>query len=68
MNNSPLTIARVTKGLTQTQLAKKLGVEQSTISQWERNINRMSFGDLRRVCAVLGIKDLNTLCEGVKIS
>lgn len=61
MNNSPLMIARITKGLTQAQLGKKLNVTQSTISYWEKNINNMTFGDVQRVCKVLGITDINTL-------
>lgn len=53
--------ARVLKGLTQAQLGKKLGVKQSTISQWESNINSVSFGDIIKMCKVLGITDINTL-------
>lgn len=64
MSNSPLAIARITKGLTQAQLGKKLGVKQSTISNWERDINVMTFGDVQRVCKVLGITDINTLRTG----
>ena len=64
MSNSPLAIARITKGLTQAQLGKKLGVKQSTISNWERDINVMTFGDVQRVCEVLGITDINTLRTG----
>ena len=45
--------------MTQAQLGKKLGVKQSTISSWERNINSMTFGDVQRVCKVLGITDIN---------
>lgn len=58
---TPLTIARITKGLTQAQLGKKLGVKQSTVSSWEKNINSMTFGDVQRVCKVLGITDINIL-------
>lgn len=58
---TPLTIARITKGLTQAQLGKKLGVKQSTVSSWEKNINSMTFGDVQRVCKVLGITDINVL-------
>lgn len=56
---TPLMLARIRKGLTQAQLGKKLGVKQSTISSWERNINSMTFGDVQRVCNVLGITDIN---------
>ena len=60
---TPLSLARISKGMTQAQLGKKLGVKQSTISQWESNINSMSFGDIIRVCKLLGINDLNVLKE-----
>jgi transcriptional regulator with XRE-family HTH domain len=56
---TPLTIARISKGMTQAQHGKKQGVKQSTISSWERNINSMTFGDVQRVCKVLGITDIN---------
>jgi transcriptional regulator with XRE-family HTH domain len=58
---TPLMLARIGKGLTQAQLGKKLGVRQSTISQWEKNINCMTFGDVQRVCKLLGITDINIL-------
>lgn len=55
MNTNTIKLARVSKGLTQEQLAKRLGIKQSTLSQWEKNIDRVSFGDVRRLCKVLGI-------------
>lgn len=58
---TPLTMARISKGMTQAQLGKKLGVRQSTISQWEKNVNCMTFGDVQRVCKLLGITDINIL-------
>ena len=62
---TPLSLTRISKGMTQTQLGKKLGVKQSTVSQWESNINSMSFGDIIRVCKLLGINDLNVLKEEI---
>ena len=41
MNTSTIKLARVSKGLTQ--------------EQWEKNIDRVSFGDVRRLCKILGI-------------
>lgn len=55
MKTSTIKLARVSKGLTQEQLAKRLGIKQSTLSQWEKNIDRVSFGDVRRLCKILGI-------------
>lgn len=56
-----LKAARAERGLTQAQLAKKLGIKQCTLSNWERNIEAVSFGDVIRLCKVLGITDINTL-------
>lgn len=47
--------ARVLKGMTQEQVAKRLGIKQSTLSQWEKDIDHVSFGDVRRLCKVLEI-------------
>jgi transcriptional regulator with XRE-family HTH domain len=58
---TPLKLARLTRGLTQEQLAKALGVEQSTVSYWEQDIGRMNFRDVLRVCKLLGINDINIL-------
>ena len=52
--------ARAMKGLTQAQLAKKLCITQSAMSYWEKNINHVAFGDVQRLCKVLGL-DLNDL-------
>ncbi len=60
---TPLKLARLTRGLTQEQLAKALGVEQSTVSYWEQDIGRMNFRDVLRVCKLLGINDINILKE-----
>lgn len=63
---TPLALARISKGMTQEQLGKKLGVGQSTVSHWEININSMTFGDVQRVCKVLGIRDINILRTEVR--
>ena len=53
--------ARVLKGLTQKQLAKKLGIEQATLSKWEEDISHVSFYNVDRLCRVLDIEDINIL-------
>ena len=53
--------ARVLKGLTQAQLAKKLGVHQSTIAIWEEDISHVSFYNVDRLCRILEIEDINIL-------
>ena len=46
--------ARKKAGLSQLELAQKLGVNQPQISRWERGINRPSDTQLERIKAVLG--------------
>lgn len=53
--------ARVLKGLTQAQLAKKLGVHQSTIAIWEEDISHVSFYNVDRLCKALDIEDMDVL-------
>lgn len=52
--------ARAMKGLTQAQLAKKLGITQSAMSYWETHLDGVSFGNVQRLCKILGI-DINDL-------
>lgn len=52
---SLLRTVRKEKGITQTQLAQSLGVEQSMVSKIERRERRLDVSELRRVCLVLGI-------------
>lgn len=46
---------RVERGLTQVELAERLGVDQSLVSKVERRERRLDVAELRRVCAALGI-------------
>ena len=64
MKPTPLKLARISQGMTQAQLAKKLGVKQTTVCNWEQDIGRMNFRDVQRVALVLGINDLNYFAEG----
>ena len=50
---------RLEAGLTQAQLAEKLGVDQSLISKVERRARRLDVAELRTLCLVLGV-DLAT--------
>lgn len=38
MNTKELQQLRTGKGMTQTELAKKIGVDQSQVSRWERGV------------------------------
>lgn len=51
--------ARKERGITQVQLAQRLGVEQSLVSKIERRERRLDVSELRRVCLVLGISLLD---------
>ena len=47
--------ARMTQGMTQAQLAAKLGTKKGVISLWETEKNFPSEGNLVKVCEVLGV-------------
>ena len=53
--------ARVQLDLSQEQLAKRLGIQRSTMSKWENDIGKVSFENVQRLCKVLNIKDINEL-------
>ena len=46
---------RVEAGVTQVELARRLGIEQSTISKIERRERRVDVAELRQICIALGI-------------
>lgn len=46
---------RVERGLTQVELAERLGVDQSLVSKVERRERRLDVAELRRVCVALGV-------------
>ena len=51
---------RTTKKLTQGQLAKLLGVDQRTVSAWEKGICEPSFAILSKLCEIFE-EDFNGL-------
>ena len=57
MKSNKLKAARVMTGLTQTQLAKKLGKNQSWVSDIENDgIGEAKLIDIIRLCKILGIE------------
>lgn len=46
---------REAKGMTQVELAEALGVDQTTISAWERGIAEPTIFNLRRLADILGV-------------
>lgn len=51
-------LVRLKKRWTQTELAKKVGMSQSTISAWERGEKEPTYLAFCQVCKKLGIKEL----------
>ena len=43
---------RIEKGMTQTQLAQKLGVDQRTISAWEKGVCEPSLSIVLTLCEI----------------
>ena len=57
---------RKQKGLTQMQLAEKLGITDKAISKWERGIAMPDSSIMLQLCEILGIS-VNELLSGEKI-
>ena len=47
--------ARKAASMTQRQLAEKLGVANTSISNWEKDLSRPDADALQRLCAILGM-------------
>ena len=54
---------REKSGLTQSELAKRLGLTQSTVSKFERGDRRLDVVQLRTICAHLGVSLLDFVSE-----
>lgn len=48
--------ARLSRGLTQTAVARQLGVSTQAVSKLENNAARASFERIHRLCQVLGLE------------
>lgn len=55
MSKITVKAARVNAGLTQEELANKMGVHRSTISSWEANPSTMQIKDAELLCKILNI-------------
>lgn len=51
---SPITAARLAAGLTQSQLAERVGVAPQQIGAWERGERKPKFDALMRIAQALG--------------
>lgn len=56
--------ARKAAGITQTELAAKLGVTSGAVSQWEKGLTRPEIGKLKQLADVLKITVDDLLTEG----
>jgi len=61
-----ISLCRKEKGLTQENLAEKLGVSKNAVSKWERGICLMDMSLLKPLCEILEIS-INELLSGEKI-
>lgn len=48
-------LIRKTMGITQEELAKRIGVTQGTVAQWEKGLTHPAFDKLPKVADVLGV-------------
>lgn len=51
--------ARVNAGLTQKQLAERMGRNPQTILNWERGNTNMTVEDFKQLCTTLGVDEDN---------
>lgn len=54
-SDSPITAARISAGLTQAQLAEKIGCRQKDVSYWETGHYRPSVSSLAALASALGV-------------
>lgn len=47
--------AREVVGITQSELAEKIGVSQKDLSRWETNFYKTDVYTLRKICIALGV-------------
>ena len=63
LSGRKIKMAIAQQGLTQEKIAKRMGVTQSTVSYWISDIDRMSVGNLKRLCRILNILPADVLEE-----
>lgn len=63
LSGRKIKMAIAQQGLTQEKIAKRMGVTQSTVSYWISDIDRISVGNLKRLCRILSISPTEILEE-----
>ena len=61
LSGRKIKMAIVQQGLTQEKIAKRMGVTQSTVSYWISDIDRISVGNLKRLCKILSVSPTEIL-------
>lgn len=64
LSGRKIKMAIAQQGLTQAKIAKRMGVTQSTVSYWISDIDRISVGNLKRLCRILSVSPAEILKEG----
>lgn len=62
-SESPIARKRIERGLTQEQLAAKIGVDYRVVGTWERGEKSPRVGNLRKLATVLGCTMDELLCD-----
>ena len=63
LSGRKIKMAIAQQGLTQAKVAKRMGVTQSTVSYWISDIDRISVGNLKRLCRILSVSPAEILEE-----
>ena len=63
LSGRKIKMAIAQQGLTQEKIAKRMGVTQSTVSYWISDIDRISVGNLKRLCRILSVSPTEILEE-----
>ena len=63
LSGRKIKMAIAQQGLTQAKVAKRMGVTQSTVSYWISDIDRISVGNLKRLCRILSVSPAEILKE-----
>lgn len=61
LSGRKIKMAIAQQGLTQAKVAKRMGVTQSTVSYWISDIDRISVGNLKRLCKILSVSPTEIL-------
>ncbi|MGN4445817.1 helix-turn-helix domain-containing protein [Bacillus cereus group sp. MYBK79-1] len=61
MNADQIKLARAMAGVSQTEFAKMLGVDQSNLSKWERGVLKPNKKNVNRIVKLVGEENIRKL-------